>query len=292
MVLYKCQKCGFAFNKKSSLDKHMTRKTSCVKQYGSKVNKKIYNPKCRACKKSFSRKDSLKRHMKVCKNIINKENNIKNKGEINGVVINGDNNNNNKIKNKINNYKIYNNKPIILISFGKDGTSGLNFDDFIKIIKSDKNLYEALITEINFNPDKPEHHNVYYPDMKASYGKVYENKKWVDKKINEIINKLLESKTEDINVILDKLSGNLSKKIKNNIIETMADVNFSNPDRRKKLISYIKPILYNNKDMVIKTKKKIEEDSSDELADEEIFKKGTKLKDIKRIYEEKINGKL
>lgn len=102
--------------------------------------------------------------------------------------------------------------------------------------------------------------------MKATYGKIYENKKWVDKKINEIINKILDVKTEDLYLILDKLDGIINKETKQNIIKTINDVDNPNPERRKKLVSYIKPILYNNKDMVIKTKKMLEKIEQDENA--------------------------
>src|SRR5207253_9227190 len=139
-------------------------------------------------------------------------------------------------------------------------------------------------------PNKPNHNNVYYPDLKSSCGKIYENNKWVDKKINEIIDTLLDAKTDDLNTILDKFDGVLDKKIRRNIIDTIRDVDYSNPTRRKKLISYIKPILHSNKDVVIKTKKILEnlkKEDDDELADQEVFKKGTKMSDVKKLFKNK-----
>ena len=250
MVNYKCSKCGRVFDRKIGLERHLARKTQCTKFSGSKTNKKVFDPKCKGCGKSYSRKDSLNRHMKICKGNINK--NIT-KGNKNSKIINnnvtGNENNINNIETQ--NNKININNPVInptinLIFFGKDGIDSLTSDDFIKILKSHDNPYESIIKIINFDPNKPNHHNVYYPDMKATYGKVYENKKWVDKKINEIINSILDSKTDDLHEILKKFDGILSKKIRQNIIKTIKDVDYSNPNCRKKLISYIKPILYYN----------------------------------------------
>lgn len=264
MVIYKCHICDREFDRRHCFNNHLSRKTPCIKQFGSsKTNKKLFDPKCIKCGRIFSRKDSLNRHLKVCDNIIKKNN-------INKSIIAKENSTikNTTIKNSIikkNNVAIKNNKINInnptfnVICFGKDGIENLSADDLAEIIKSNKNLYEELIKKINFNPNKPQHHNIYYSDMKASCGKVYENKKWVDKKINEIINTLLDSKTEDLHKLLDNFNGILSKKVRQNIMKTIKDADYSNPNCRRKLISYIKPILYNNKDMVIKTKKILEE---------------------------------
>ncbi len=304
MVIYKCHICEREFDRKYCLDSHLARKKPCKKSTGSKTNKTLIDPKCKRCGRTFSRRDSLNRHLKVCENIIKKNNVVKksiiakkNSTVKNTIVKNSTikkNSDNNNIELKNNKININNYNPTFnLIVFGKDGTESLSVDDLAEIIKSNKNLYEELIKKINFNPNKPQHHNVYYSDMKAAYGKVYENKKWVDKKINEIINTLLDSKTEDLHKLLEKFDGILSKKIRQNIIKTIKDADYSNPDCRKKLISYIKPILYNNKDMVIKTKKILEElesdknDDDDKLADQEIFKKGTKMSDVKKILNNK-----
>jgi len=271
MVKYSCHLCGKKFDRKTTFKSHISRKNSCIKnKYGSKTNKKIPDPKCKDCGRSFSRRDSLIRHIKICKGDIYKTNI---KGTKN-TTVNGTKNNTNI------NSPTYN---INFIDFGKDGINGLDLNDFIEIARSNSNPYETLIKIINFDPKKPQHHNIYYTDTKASCGQVYENKKWVEKKINEIVNILLDAKTEDFNSMLDKLGDDISKKTRENIINTIKDVDYSKPIARKKLISYLKPVLANNSDMVLKTKKLLEEYNADEeYADEEVFKKGIKIKDIKK----------
>ncbi|AFX92036.1 hypothetical protein CE11_00003 [Megavirus courdo11] len=75
------------------------------------------------------------------------------------------------------------------------------------------------------------------------------------KRIHEIISKLLDSKVEDLNIIVNELSDYLNKKSIKKIKDAIKDADFSKPDSRKKLISYIKPILYENKDIIIKPEK-------------------------------------
>jgi hypothetical protein len=270
MVVYECQRCNKKFDRKNDLDRHLARKKYCIKKSGSKTNKIVFDPSCKACGKSFSRRDSLNRHVKICKK--NKNSKISKNSNSNG----NNNNNNNPLLtgNKSNIFngdkntaingdiKINNIENVNLVFFGTDNIECLIFNDLVKLVKSNKNLYEALITTINFNPKKPEHHNVYYPDLKGTYGKVYENKKWVNKKINEIINIILDLRTEDLKSIVENFGSALSKKAKENIIKTIEDADYSKLEQRKKLISYIKPILYNNKDIVLETRKLIKQINS------------------------------
>ena len=69
--------------------------------------------------------------------------------------------------------------------------------------------------KVNFDPNKPHHHNVYYPDIKSTYGEVFEDQQWTKKKINEILNTLIDAKREDLNNILNEISEFINKKTRN-----------------------------------------------------------------------------
>lgn len=263
MVEYKCEICSRIFYRKFLYDQHKRRKTSCAnKKCGSKTEKKN-DHKCKKCKHTYSRRDSLVRHMKTCKGIktkgnvnndINKsiKNNVSEKiNENNGLVTNGH-------ANKIS-YKSPNSNNVIinLVIFAKDGTKNISHKDLGDILGSNKNLFESMISNVNFNPNKPEHHNVYYPDLKSGYGVVYEDNKWISKKIDEILNTLLDAKIEDLNEILNDMGDFLNKKSRNKIKKALEEAEHCStpPGSRKKLMKYIKTILYNDKDMIIKTRK-------------------------------------
>jgi len=248
MVEYKCNKCNKIFNKHDGYQKHKNRTSKC--QSNNKLTKEIIH-KCNECKKIYSRKDSLIRHLKICKG------NIKISKSKNTTVVIG-NKNTTLIKSPIN---------INLIVFTKDGVKNISPKDLADIFKSDRNIIENMISKVNLNPAKPEHHNVYYSDMKSSYGEVYENKKWIKKKIDEILNTLVDTKIEDLNEILNDMNDFLNKKTRNKIKASIEKIDYSKPGARKKLISYLKPILYNHKDMIIKTRKLTKEQ------EEEYFRK-------------------
>jgi DNA-directed RNA polymerase subunit RPC12/RpoP len=262
---YNCKKCNKSFTKKYNLLRHIN---NC-NYSGSKTMKK-YDYKCNKCGINFTRKDSLTRHInkKIC-NKKKKQNNVKLSGNNNKQkIINGDmkcdkTNINNVIK-SLNSNNIYN---IILFSFGKDGIKNLNSKDYSQIFNSNKNVIESIISNVNLNPDKPQHHNVYYGDIKSLYGEIYENKKWIKMKIDEILDTLIETKLTDLNDILNDMGDILNKKTRNKIKETIENFDYTKPGARKKLKTYLKPILYNHKDIIIKTRKLTKEQ------EEEIFRK-------------------
>ena len=245
--LYTCNKCGSNFAKKYDLNRHKNRITDCVS--GSKTKKKIKSYHCKYCKKSFNRKDNMNRHMSTCL----KKTEIKISKSKNVIVNNGDNNV------ALNNSNVY----INLVIFAKDGVKNISQKDLGDILRSNKNLFESMISNVNFNPEKPEHHNVYCSDLKSAYGVVYENKKWVTKKIDEILDLLLDAKIEDLNEILNEMGVFLNKKTRQRIKETIENADYSKPNCRKKLKMYIKPLLYNNKEMIIKTRKLLEDNDDD-----------------------------
>jgi hypothetical protein len=267
MTTIGCTKCHKKFTTNYNLKRHQN---TC--NFGSKSKKQI-RFKCKYCKGYFTRKDSLSAHIKKqrCKEykkeklIINGNKN-RQTNDKRKIEINGNENINQQISIRLGNNSsqtsnIIKNSPINvvnLIVFGKDGIQNITSNELFEMLSSNNNCYESLISMVNFNPNKPQHHNVYYNDLKSSYGVVYENNKWVTKKIDEIVNLLLDAKTEDLNDIIGEYGDFLNKKSRQKIKETIENADYSKPDCRKKLISYLKPILFNNKDMIIKTRKKNE----------------------------------
>ena len=252
---FDCDICHANFTK--NLVRH--KKNKHKKNSNSKTNKKeIF--KCSHCKRSLSRSDALKRHMKTCKIAKNAkiDNNngivLKDLKECKNIKIN---------QKKYDNIKKYYNENMFninLIFFGKDGIENITEKDLKEIFQSKSNLLENMIKNVNLNPNKPQHHNILYDDMKSTYGEVYENNKWVKKKIYEIINVLLDSKITDLKEIMDDMKEFLNEPTQTRIRRAIETADYSQPDARKKLISYIKPILFNNKDMIIKTRKGTKEE--------------------------------
>lgn len=274
MPLFTCKKCSKTFDRKSHFERHKNRKSDC--RYGSKVNKKIIKHTCKKCNKKFSRKDSLDRHAKGCKVKIIK---TKIKGDDNNLIAGNKINSINKSPNSnIINSKIIN---INLVVFSKDGVDNISQKDLSKILGSNKNILESIISNVNLNPNKPQHHNILYNDTKSSYGEVYENNTWIRKKIDEVLEILIDTKIEDLNEILNDMGDFLNEKSQNKIKETIKNFDCSRPGARKKLKSFLKPILYNNKDMIVKTRKLSKQQ------EQEIFQKEQREAEKEAKLEEK-----
>ena len=147
-----------------------------------------------------------------------------------------------------------NNLTINLVVFAKDGIKDLSASDLREILTSGNNLIAAFIINVNCNPNKPTHHNVYYSDTESAYGEVYgEDKKWDRKKISEILDTLIDAKLDDLNEILNKMIF-LDKKTRNRIKLTMEQFDISHKISRNKLKAYLKLMLCNNKDIILNTK--------------------------------------
>ncbi len=279
-----CKKCQKKFASEKNLIRHSK---NC--NFGSKTNKKI-RFKCNDCGSYFTRKDALTRHKngrcKKTKQLIRTKGNNNKLNNVNTTVslkdskvktINTLNNlNNSPISNSNNNNHYYN----IIFQFGTDGIANLDMKTFKKIIDSKQNMIESIISNVNFDPHKPQHHNIYYGDTKSSYGEVYENKTWVRRKIDEILDILIEAKITDLNDILNDYSDFLNKKTRNKIKQAIENMDYTKPNARKKLKTYLKPILYNHKDMIIKTRKLTKEQ------EEEIFRKEQEEAEIEAQKEE------
>ena len=290
MVQYTCKKCSQTFDRKNDYDRHLRRTTDCSS--GSKTNKKVTHV-CKKCNRCYTRKDSLTRHMKNCKKVT-KKTTKKKKTDVE-TNITGDNNKTKIAYNSDN----CNNKNTCVINlfincneFGKDGTNNISASELSKILNSGQNIFHSMIELVNFNPDKPQHHNVYCPNLKDSHGIIYENKNWIKKKIQEIMNTLLDAKMDDLNDILNEMGACLSKRSIRKIREALKNADYSKPDSRKNLISYLKPILYNNKDMIIKTRNVMEGNDEEEFDDNElkgVLKKGKTKKDFLKAHKKMVN---
>ncbi len=288
MAVHKCNKCKMIFSSLSNLNRHQKSTQSC--KFNSKTSKKI-SYKCKYCKKKFSRNDALKQHINKNRCPVYKQKfNIK---ENNGVISNKLKGHNCIIQSP--NSVINNPVTINLVLFGKDGIRNLTYDEINKLFKTNINLVEFLVKAVNLNPEKPQHHNILYTNLRSAYGKSFKNDGWVSNKIDELIDTLIDAKLEDLSDILNEMEF-LDKKAKNKIKETITNLDHKRPFARKKLASYLKPILYNHRDMIVKTmhltqeqeqeifrKQQLEAEIDAENEDIKIKEKTKKIKKIKNL---------
>jgi len=264
-----CDKCGKQFTRKYELIRHQ--KSSCKSSKNSKSNKKnVFS--CSYCKQSFNRRDNLSRHLKICKkkpiSKISKKTNSDNTVVGDHHTNIGDNNNNVNINN---NYNIEKKEEIHihLHLFGKDGSDSV-ITNIGELTNSNCNIFEKLLESVNFDPNKPQYHNVYCSDLKSGVGHVYEKDGWNTKCISEVLNKILDSKTSDIIKTLELNGDALNDKAKNKLKSAIDqareaiighDGKSYPPGTRKQLMKFIKQIIYNKRNIALDTKQKIKNNS-------------------------------
>ena len=288
-------KCGVEFTSKFNLFRHQNTNRCSMNKSNSKSKKRMYKCKNKGCDNSFTRPDNLKRHTTTCKKkstkITNKSHNktnttIGNKNNV-GDVNNNCNINKEIIKgNKVNN--------VYLIVFGQDGHKSITNDVLNKLMNSKQSVYETLVQNVNFDPSNPQYHNVYCSDLKSGFGHIYEKNGWVTKCIDEVLDRLVDSKTSDMIKMLevgaDFLNDKTKNKLRSAIDEAREVINGYDgrsypPGSRKRLKKYIKHIIYNNRKMVMKTKDKIskkrnkynESDSDNESSKEYVSESGSEI---------------
>lgn len=250
MVKYICETCKLAFDKKCRYDKHLERKTNCkILKY--KPEKKVHN--CGFCEKEFSRADSLRRHISMCPMINLTKNNTNIKGNENFHIHgnnNGDIDNSTTITNNNNN----NNISFNIYPCGKDGIDCLSLDEKIQVLVSKIGIIIELIKLVNFDPNKPEHHNMYMDDVKSGYLHAFSGEKWEIKRSKGFIYNLIDTKKEDIKKILDEMKIFLYENDIQKIENEINKIRIEDPKLMKILISYIKATMCENKDIVKKSK--------------------------------------
>lgn len=152
-----------------------------------------------------------------------------------------------------------------------------------------KQIYLKPIKNIYFNPKKPENHNLYIADKNRGYAKVYNDGEWstlnidiIDEIINNVVDyyRLSIEKIKNDPVIYEKYKNNLYKKLQYvdccdldflaDLEEKQINDGIDNKDQIKRCLKFretvykdLKNLLNDNKKMVLKTHKMINNDIID-----------------------------
>jgi len=245
---------------------------------------------CKYCNKIYARTDSLYRHINsnMCKTrkLINQQNENKDKMiellmkqqneknfQINALV--GDIN---KLKDVIlksefkintmtnsNNINTNSNNVItnnFIVKFGEENpVNKLTPDEIAKIINKGYCALQESVKLIHFNKRLPEYHNIYVSDRKFKYGLKYTGDKFELTELTVLINDLIDNHRNNIEEYLEMNNIPYKKcmmiKVKD-LVENLDDLSNDNfKNKREELVKELRSMLYNGKDIVINTHKKI-----------------------------------
>ena len=228
--------------------------------------------KCDFCEKEYKHVQSLNKHLKKCKEkqkddtvresmeelvkLLNEkdkqmqEKDKEHKKQIEELIKKAGIPTTNNITNNIqNNFK--------LLNYKETDTSHLTENDYVRCLEHYNFCVPHLIRKIHFNPKKPENHNIYISNLKNSYVMIYMNNKWKVKNRDETISRIIDDKQIILEKkiqewvesgiqypkVMAKFSRYLEKREENDVINAIKED--------------IKLMLYNNRNMIIESKKKL-----------------------------------
>jgi hypothetical protein len=240
MVLYTCQRCLKEFDRKSNYTRHINKKNKCKEISSNKKNNLSKNSetlqkrsdpsniggyKCEYCNIIIKRKDNLNRHYARCKikkdNLLKEElfnllfENQKKQEENYGKQIKilqdkidnlstgtvnynyNTNNTNNTVNSMVNNVNTIN-----VLAYNKTDMSHLKNKDYKRVLRRGNFCVPNLVDAIHFNPDKPENHNIYIPNMKTGFIMCWNGKSWDIRNREDVIDDIYDDKS---NLLIDKV---------------------------------------------------------------------------------------
>ena len=260
MVEYKCEKCKKIFKKKDDYTNHKNRKNPCDANISTNV--------CTYCGVKFSTKGNLMRHIKSRCSVFNDKENEKKqifeellqlKQEVNelksGLIkqqASGSNNGSNNISNSNNNSNNVNN--ITVVAFGKEKIDSIDIKSITSAISAGFNAPVKLTKNIHFNPNNPEFHNVYIPNINNKCAMVYDGTKWNLAQRKDVIDDIYQDKKDYIEDNLDTFKQSLTVS-KLNALERLLAIDDDDDATVQKIKKNIELLLYNERNIPLSSHK-------------------------------------
>ncbi len=245
---------------------------------GEKNNDK--SSRCSYCNKTFSYKHNLLRHIKsrcktknqldnekemIFQKLLNDMNRIKDdydsmKTRIdeleheNARLVNVTTNNISNSNNTVNSNNTIN---IQLVAFGKEDKDSLTDNEIYKILKRGFSSVPELVKALHFDETRPENHNIYISNMRDNYVMVYDGDKWALRDRAETIDNIFDDGRNFLIVRFENMKNSLderSRKFLKKFERFDYDIDHC-PEKKDQIMNDIKLILYNKKDIPLKTRK-------------------------------------
>jgi hypothetical protein len=164
-----------------------------------------------------------------------------------------------------NNNNMTNNGNIIvtninLVGYGQEDISKINKSDILKALQNGFNSSIKLTETLHFDPNHPEHHNVYITNVKDKYAMMFDGKDWNLTTKEDLINKIYDDKKNYIEENMDEYIGSMSISRKR-ALERWLETDDTD-DRILQIKEQIKLLLYNKREVPLKTNAMIKDATS------------------------------
>jgi len=174
------------------------------------------------------------------------------------VINNNNNSNNNNSNNTTNN--------TVILNFGSDNASKkLSKKEIQYIVNASKEyLFQRSIEVTHFNNKHPDLQNVYIPDKKMQMANIYKDDKFILKEVDSVIHDLItdhQNNLDDYRKMDDIIISDKKREEMEEYVDNFHTFNESGSNKQKQVYDdvtdNIKLILYNNKDKVKDTEKRV-----------------------------------
>jgi hypothetical protein len=162
--------------------------------------------------------------------------------------------NNSNSNNSIINSNNVNN--ITVVAFGKENIDSIDIKSITKAISAGFRSTIELTRNIHFNPNNPEFHNVYIPNMNNNCAMVFDGTNWNLTKRKEIIDDIYNDKKDFVEDNLEQFKNSLTQ-VKLNALNRWLAIEDDDDDIIKGIKKDIELLLYNNRNIPIETRKKL-----------------------------------
>jgi hypothetical protein len=249
---YKCSQCNYISNQRSNIISHINKKKKCSEGI-KEILEVPYNINCEFCKGKFSCDKSLKRHIKngCTQQVLIKEAKIK---ELEEKVKELERS---QIKNT--NIIIHNRKTdnIVVVNYEDTKLDHIKDNIYDQIIKNEETyqIIPKFIKYVHFNSEIPENHNISISNRNKhnKHMNIFKNGQWeiIDK--NTEIDNIINDRETNINDWICKKKDEYPEaaEIFNDYLEQKDD-----EDTAKLIKEEVELVLYNNRNLVKKNKKK------------------------------------
>lgn len=156
-----------------------------------------------------------------------------------------------KINLSVNNFNIKNLRP-----FGQENTDYITEKELMMMLRGKDCLPTTLLKIVHFNELHPENHNVFINNERAKYAIVYTGDKFENVPKSDVFRTIVENQE---NIIADRIDDVKCQSTRNKLearreeIENML-LDGTKSDVRKRIQTKYEGVMYNNKDMIKRTK--------------------------------------
>jgi hypothetical protein len=213
---------------------------------------------CEYCDKEFKRRYHLTRHYKTCKSKMNQELNYKKLYEeilnekaksekSKDSIISQLTDQLGRVLDKVGDTHITQNN-IILNCYGNETIEHISDKQKLELLTLPYSMIPKLIKDVHFDPRCPENNNIYIPNKKEPYVKIFSGDKWEYRDRNTAISELIDKNYNRLDEFYQKQANQyMAIDQKNRYLEFQTQKESNNDELIKDVKKNVEIILINNK---------------------------------------------